>query len=75
MFYHVNCMKITWNVRGCRGDAGTGQLKLTFGMFTLYPSFGSVQPGSQQTITVDCVAESQGPCEEVRWISFIFYFW
>jgi len=44
---------------------GPGQTRLTLGMFTLYPAYGSVQPNAHQTITVDCVAESQGTCEEV----------
>lgn len=45
---------------------GPGQTKLVIGPFTLYPAFGSVQPGNQQTITVDCLAESTGVCIEVN---------
>lgn len=33
-------------------------------MFTVYPGFGSVSPGGQQIITVDCVADPVGKCEE-----------
>ncbi|OXB57221.1 hypothetical protein ASZ78_016396 [Callipepla squamata] len=40
------------------------QAHLTLGMFTVYPSFGSIHPGGQQIITVDCQAEPVGTCEE-----------
>ena len=40
------------------------QARLTLGMFTVYPGFGSIHPGDQQTITVDCQAEPVGTCEE-----------
>uniref|UniRef100_A0A8C3Q1J6 HYDIN protein n=1 Tax=Chrysolophus pictus TaxID=9089 RepID=A0A8C3Q1J6_CHRPC len=40
------------------------QARLTLGMFTVYPGFGSIPPGGQQTITVDCQAEPVGTCEE-----------
>lgn len=33
-------------------------------MFTVYPGFGSIYPGGQQTITVDCQAEPVGTYEE-----------
>lgn len=32
-------------------------------MFTVYPGFGSIHPGGQQAITVDCQAEPVGTCE------------
>lgn len=35
-------------------------------MFTVYPAIGSVAAGGQITIQVDCLAESQGKCEEVK---------
>lgn len=40
------------------------QARFTVGMFTVYPGFGSIHPGDEQTITVDCHAEPLGPCEE-----------
>ncbi|NXK09844.1 HYDIN protein, partial [Herpetotheres cachinnans] len=40
------------------------QARFTLGMFTVYPGFGSIPPGSQQMITVDCHAESLGTCKE-----------
>lgn len=49
----------------CRQEAGTGQSRLVLGMFTIFPAFGIIPPNSQQTITVDCVAESQGRADEV----------
>lgn len=33
-------------------------------MFTVYPGFGSIPSGGQQTITVECVADPVGRCEE-----------
>ncbi|XP_064315287.1 hydrocephalus-inducing protein homolog [Phalacrocorax carbo] len=40
------------------------QARFTLGMFTVYPGFGSIPPGGQQTITVDCYAEPLGTCKE-----------
>ncbi|KAM6325117.1 LOW QUALITY PROTEIN: hydrocephalus-inducing protein homolog [Podargus strigoides] len=40
------------------------QDRITLGMFTVYPGFGSVPPGGQQIITVDCHAEPLGTCKE-----------
>ena len=48
-----------------RQEAGTGQSRLVLGMFTIFPAFGIIPPNSQQTITVDCVAEAQGRADEV----------
>ncbi|XP_013359426.1 PREDICTED: hydrocephalus-inducing protein homolog isoform X2 [Chinchilla lanigera] len=42
----------------------TGQARFSHGMFTVYPGFGSISPGGQQNITVDCVADPVGKCEE-----------
>uniref|UniRef100_A0A669QXT0 HYDIN axonemal central pair apparatus protein n=1 Tax=Phasianus colchicus TaxID=9054 RepID=A0A669QXT0_PHACC len=53
--------------QGCESSASLGlclQARLTLGMFTVYPGFGSIPPGGQQTITVDCQAEPVGTCEE-----------
>ncbi|XP_039769505.1 hydrocephalus-inducing protein homolog isoform X2 [Ornithorhynchus anatinus] len=41
-----------------------GQARFTLGMFTIYPGFGSIPPGQQQVITVDCLADPLGQCEE-----------
>ncbi|NXC39739.1 HYDIN protein, partial [Penelope pileata] len=40
------------------------QARFTLGMFTVYPGFGSICPGGQQIITVECEAEAVGTCEE-----------
>lgn len=40
------------------------QARFTLGMFTVYPGFGSLPPGGQQVITVDCQAEPLGTCKE-----------
>ncbi|XP_059682609.1 hydrocephalus-inducing protein homolog [Gavia stellata] len=40
------------------------QARLTLGMFTVYPGFGSIPPGGQQMITVDCHTEPVGICKE-----------
>lgn len=36
------------------------QNNLTIGVFTVSPCSGSLQPGSQQVVTVNCVAEQLG---------------
>ncbi|NXL46323.1 HYDIN protein, partial [Podilymbus podiceps] len=40
------------------------QARFTLGMFTVYPGFGSIPPGGQQMIMVDCYAEPLGTCKE-----------
>lgn len=40
------------------------QARVTLGMFTVYPGFGSIPPGGQQMIMVDCCAELLGTCKE-----------
>ncbi|XP_042636791.1 hydrocephalus-inducing protein homolog [Orycteropus afer afer] len=40
------------------------QARFSHGMFTVYPGFGSIPPGGQQVVTVDCVADPVGRCEE-----------
>ncbi|XP_006746825.1 hydrocephalus-inducing protein homolog, partial [Leptonychotes weddellii] len=42
----------------------TNQVRFTHGMFTVYPGFGSIPSGGTQVITVDCVADPVGRCEE-----------
>ncbi|KAM8849594.1 hydrocephalus-inducing protein homolog isoform 2-T2 [Spinachia spinachia] len=41
-------------------DMGMTQNRLTMGVFSVSPCSGSLQPGSQQVVTVDCVAEQLG---------------
>lgn len=41
------------------------QARFSHGMFTVYPGFGSIPSGGQQVITVDCVADPVGRCEEL----------
>ncbi|CAH2323836.1 Hypothetical predicted protein [Pelobates cultripes] len=48
-----------------RDISTTGQARLTLGMFTVSPGFGTVSPGTHQTINVDCFAEQLGRCEEL----------
>ncbi|XP_068267686.1 LOW QUALITY PROTEIN: hydrocephalus-inducing protein homolog [Nyctibius grandis] len=40
------------------------QARVTAGMFTVHPGFGSIPAGGQQMILVDCYAEPLGTCEE-----------
>ncbi|XP_051024710.1 hydrocephalus-inducing protein homolog [Acomys russatus] len=40
------------------------QARFSHGMFTVYPGFGSVPSGGQQVVTVECVADPVGRCEE-----------
>ncbi|XP_003791425.1 hydrocephalus-inducing protein homolog isoform X2 [Otolemur garnettii] len=42
----------------------SSQARFSHGMFTVYPGFGSVPSGGQQVITVDCLADPVGRCEE-----------
>uniref|UniRef100_A0A672UG67 HYDIN axonemal central pair apparatus protein n=1 Tax=Strigops habroptila TaxID=2489341 RepID=A0A672UG67_STRHB len=41
------------------------QARLTLGMFTVYPGFGTILPGGQQMVTVECCAEPLGTCKEL----------
>ncbi|XP_045894223.1 hydrocephalus-inducing protein homolog [Micropterus dolomieu] len=41
-------------------DMSITQNRLTMGVFSVSPCTGSLQPGSQQVVTVDCVAEQLG---------------
>ncbi|XP_069822484.1 hydrocephalus-inducing protein homolog isoform X3 [Dendropsophus ebraccatus] len=46
-------------------DTGiSGQARLTLGMFTISPGFGTVPPGGQQIISVECLADQLGKSEE-----------
>ncbi|XP_062997557.1 hydrocephalus-inducing protein homolog [Elgaria multicarinata webbii] len=40
------------------------QARFSLGMFTVTPGFGTVAPGGHQVITVDCLADPAGKCEE-----------
>ncbi|XP_071613168.1 hydrocephalus-inducing protein homolog [Heliangelus exortis] len=42
----------------------TMQPRVTVGMFTVYPGFGSIPAGGQQMIMVDCCAEPLGICRK-----------
>ncbi|XP_021488188.2 hydrocephalus-inducing protein homolog [Meriones unguiculatus] len=42
----------------------TNQARFSHGMFTVYPGYGSIPSGGQQIITVECVADPVGKCEE-----------
>ena len=42
-----------------------GNVRAQFGMFYLYPASGTISSSSQQTITVECLAENPGRCEEI----------
>ncbi|KAL5255873.1 hypothetical protein ACHWQZ_G011188 [Mnemiopsis leidyi] len=42
-----------------------GNVRAQFGMFYLYPASGTISSNSQQTVTVECLAENAGRCEEV----------
>ena len=48
----------------CRTEVLSGTPKLVLGMFTINPAFGSVLPGQNQMILVDCVADKAGKWEE-----------
>lgn len=48
----------------CRPFPLALQARFSHGMFTVYPGFGTVPAGGQQVITVDCVADPVGRCEE-----------
>ncbi|KAM8946018.1 LOW QUALITY PROTEIN: hydrocephalus-inducing protein homolog [Pelodytes ibericus] len=43
----------------------TGQARLTLGMFTVSPGFGTIAPGAHQIINVDCFADQLGRSEEL----------
>ena len=41
------------------------QADFTVGMFTVSPGFGTIPPGGQQVISVECCAEPLGTCKEL----------
>ncbi|NWV33679.1 HYDIN protein, partial [Grantiella picta] len=41
----------------------------SFGMFTVFPSSGSIAPWGQQKINVECLAGEEGTCEERLYIN------
>ncbi|XP_015224105.2 hydrocephalus-inducing protein homolog isoform X3 [Lepisosteus oculatus] len=46
-------------------EMGTSvQARFSTGMFTVSPGFGPLAPGTHQIITVECVADQVGKCEE-----------
>ncbi|XP_053843734.1 hydrocephalus-inducing protein homolog [Vidua macroura] len=44
---------------------------LNLGMFTVSPCSGSIRPRGQQKITVECLAEQEGTCEEQLYIDIL----
>ncbi|NWI70076.1 HYDIN protein, partial [Todus mexicanus] len=40
------------------------QTRISLGMFTVYPGFGTIPAGGRQMVTVDCHAEHLGTCKE-----------
>ncbi|XP_026166304.1 hydrocephalus-inducing protein-like isoform X3 [Mastacembelus armatus] len=45
-------------------DSNNAQNRLTTGVFSVSPCTGSLQPGSQQVVTVECVAEQLGKWDQ-----------
>ncbi|XP_043935458.1 hydrocephalus-inducing protein homolog [Protopterus annectens] len=45
-------------------DIGTSQARFTLGMFTVFPGFGIIPPGSHQNVSVECAADPVGKSEE-----------
>ncbi|XP_073420426.1 hydrocephalus-inducing protein homolog [Dendrobates tinctorius] len=48
-----------------RDTSISGQARFTLGMFTMVPGFGTIPPGGQQIITVECFADQLGKSEEL----------
>ncbi|KAM5208569.1 hydrocephalus-inducing protein homolog isoform 3-T4 [Hipposideros larvatus] len=64
-FYKTGPSKATKFSESVQKDVNiTNQTRFTHGMFTVYPGFGSIPSGGTQVITVDCVADPVGRCEE-----------
>ncbi|NXC05344.1 HYDIN protein, partial [Orthonyx spaldingii] len=51
-----------------RKSSFSTQAHLSTGMFTVSPASGSISPWGQQKITVECLAEQEGTCEEQLYI-------
>ncbi|XP_056381388.1 hydrocephalus-inducing protein homolog isoform X2 [Hyla sarda] len=47
-----------------RDNSISGQARFTLGMFTVSPGFGTIPPGGQQIINVECLADQLGKSEE-----------
>ncbi|XP_044126636.1 hydrocephalus-inducing protein homolog [Bufo gargarizans] len=47
-----------------RDSSISGQARLTLGSFTVSPGFGTIAPGGQQVVSVECVADQLGKSEE-----------
>ncbi|OWK16227.1 hypothetical protein Celaphus_00004320 [Cervus elaphus hippelaphus] len=64
-FYKTGPSKTTKFSDSVQKDVNiTSQARFTHGMFTVYPGFGTIPSGGTQVITVDCVADPVGRCEE-----------
>ncbi|XP_072823786.1 hydrocephalus-inducing protein homolog [Vicugna pacos] len=64
-FYRTGPSKATKFPDSVQKDINiTNQARFTHGMFTVYPGFGTIPSGGTQVITVDCVADPVGRCEE-----------
>ncbi|XP_073515931.1 hydrocephalus-inducing protein homolog isoform X2 [Phyllobates terribilis] len=48
-----------------RDTSISGQARFTLGMFMMVPGFGTVPPGGQQVINVECFADQLGKSEEL----------
>ncbi|XP_054864966.1 hydrocephalus-inducing protein homolog [Amphiprion ocellaris] len=46
--------------RSAQRDPGFLQNRLIMGVFSVFPCTGTLQPGSQQQVTVDCIADQLG---------------
>ncbi|XP_074055255.1 hydrocephalus-inducing protein homolog isoform X3 [Macrotis lagotis] len=63
--YRYSTTKTLRGIESSQKDMTTvNQARFTLNMFTIYPGFGTISAGSQQTITVDCLADPIGRCEE-----------
>ncbi|XP_069510876.1 hydrocephalus-inducing protein homolog [Ambystoma mexicanum] len=47
-----------------REVAASGQARFTLGIFTIFPGFGAIPPGANQSITVECFPDQTGKSEE-----------
>ncbi|XP_032469168.1 hydrocephalus-inducing protein homolog [Phocoena sinus] len=64
-FYRTGPSKATKFSDSVQKDMNvTNQARFTLGMFTVYPGFGSIPSGGMQVVTIDCVADPVGRCEE-----------
>ncbi|KAM8861524.1 hydrocephalus-inducing protein homolog isoform 3-T3 [Synchiropus picturatus] len=47
-----------------RADSSGYTQRISMGVFSVFPSSGSLQPGSHQVVMVECVAEQLGKCSQ-----------